>query len=91
VVSKPIWTVTHFAADGSQTQSIGTLETSPDGETGRITTGHLPGSIEITVTASVSPTAVAVKTFKVKVAAHPPVTSRSPSFRVSQHRNGPTH
>jgi hypothetical protein len=91
VVSKPSWTLTHYAADGSQTQSIGTLETSPDGETGRITTGNLPGSILITVTASVSPTAVATKTFKINVAAHPPVTSRSPAFRISQHRNGPTH
>jgi hypothetical protein len=91
VVSKPIWTLVHYNADGSPSQSIGTLETSPDGGTGRLTTGHLPGTIEITVSASVSPTAVATKTFKINVAAHQPVTTRSPTFRVSQHRNGPTH
>jgi hypothetical protein len=33
VISKPSWTMAHYNADGSLSQCIGTLETSPDAET----------------------------------------------------------
>ncbi len=91
VISKPTWSMVHKHADGSPAQAIGVLETSPDGCTGRITTEHLAGSIEVTVIAPVSPSAVASRTFTINVLAHPPVTARSPTFRISQHRNGPIH
>jgi hypothetical protein len=91
LVSKPTWTLAHFNADGSPSQCIGTLETPPDAHMGRITTGQLPGRIEITVSAVTSPTTVATQIFTVNVAAHPPVPGRSPAFRISQHRNGPMH
>jgi hypothetical protein len=89
--SKPVWAFTHKNADGSPAQAIATVETPPDAHMARITTGHLPGSIEVTVTAVISPTAVATQTFTVNVAAHPTVPGRSPPFRISQHRNGPIH
>ena len=88
--SKPTWTLAQFNADGSPGQ-VGTLETPPDLHMGRITTGPLPGKIVVTVTAVMSPTAVASQTFTINVEAHPQVAGRSPSFRISQHRNGPIH
>jgi hypothetical protein len=91
LISKPVWSLTHHNADGSPAQCIGTLETPPDLHMGRITTGPLPGTITVAVTASISPTAVATQTFTINVAAHPPAPGRSPTFRISQHRNGPTH
>lgn len=91
VISKPIWSVTHANADGSPAQSIGVIETSPDCHTARITTGPLPGSITVTVSAVASPTAIATQTFTINVAAHPHVARPSPTLRVSQHRNGSIH
>jgi hypothetical protein len=55
---------------------------------GRLTT-HMPGIVTITVTAVISPTAVATKTFQIAVKEHPPVSARSPAFTISQHRNSP--
>jgi hypothetical protein len=87
LTSKPVWTLTQTMADGSPGQ-VGTLETSPDGHTARLTTGPLPGTITATVTAVGETMAVATTTFIVNVAKHPPITG---SLKVSQHRNGPTH
>jgi|ERR1700687_158042 len=92
VIAKPTWTLTHHDAAGLPApHGIGVLETSPDAHTGRITTGPTPGSITVTVTAVVSPTVVASNTFKINVAAHPALTARAPTLRISQHRDGPTH
>jgi hypothetical protein len=91
VITKPVWTLTHQNADGSPSPCIGVLETPPDCHMGRITAGPDPGTITVTVTAVISPTAVATQTFKINVMAHPPVPGRSPTFRISQHRNGPMH
>jgi hypothetical protein len=91
LISKPVWTLTHQNADGSPAQCIGTLETPPDAHMGRISTGHLPGTITVTVSAAISPTAVASQTFVINVAAHPLVPGRSPTFKISQLRNGPIH
>jgi hypothetical protein len=90
LISKPVWTFAHENADGSPAQRIGTIETSPDCHSARIT-AEMPGTITITVTALASPTAAATQTFKIRVENHPPVPGRSVSFRISQHRNGPIH
>jgi hypothetical protein len=87
LTSKPVWTLTQTNADGTPGQ-VGTLETPPDAHMGRITTGPLPGTITVTVTAVASPTAVATQTFKIRVESHPPVAGRAPAFKISQHRNG---
>jgi hypothetical protein len=87
-IAQPQWSVTHQGADGNATASIATLETSVDGFSGRLT-AHMVGVVTITVTAVVSPTAVATKTFQIAVKEHPPVSARSPAFTVSQHRNSP--
>jgi hypothetical protein len=75
IVGKPTWTVAHQNADGSPSQGIGILETSPDGCTARFT-AEQRGAVTITVSAVVGPTAVATKVFQVNVKAHPPVTAR---------------
>jgi hypothetical protein len=90
VVSKPTWSLAHQNADGSLSQGIGILETSPDGCTARFTAEQL-GTVTITVSAVVGPTAIATQTFTISVLPHPPLTARSPTLRISQHRNGPTH
>ena len=90
LVSKPTWSLQHFNADGSPSQAIGTLHTSPDCFTARFSAEHL-GTVTVTISAVVSPTMVASKTFKITVAPHPPVTTRAPTFKVTQHRNGPVH
>jgi hypothetical protein len=91
IVSKPVWTLTHYNADGSASASIATLETSPDGCSGRLTTHDLPGTVIVAITAVVSPTSVASKTFAICVEKHPPITSRSPTFTIRQARNGSIH
>lgn len=90
-ISKPEWVVTHTGADGNPAASVAVVETSPDGHSARISTGPSPGKISVTVSAAASPTAVASTTFTVNVKAHQPVSARSPTFRISQHRNGPIH
>ena|SRR6478672_2754469 len=65
VITKPVWTLTHQNADGSPSPCIGVLETPPDCHMGRITAGPDPGTITVTVTAVISPTAVATQTFKI--------------------------
>src|SRR6478736_489232 len=67
VITKPVWTLTHQNADGSPSPCIGMLETPPDCHMGRITAGPDPGTITVTVTAVISPTAVATQTFKINV------------------------
>ncbi|SIO49360.1 hypothetical protein SAMN05443247_06428 [Bradyrhizobium erythrophlei] len=92
LVSKPTWTLTHHDAAGLPApHGIGVLETPPDCHAGRITTGPTPGTITVTVSAVISATAVATQTFTINVAAHPLVPGRSPTFWISQHRNGPMH
>ena len=88
LISKPVWSLAHSNADGSPALSIATLETSPDGQSARITAEML-GTVEVTVTAAVSPTAVATKTFHINIAVHPPVTAGAPTFTISQHRDRP--
>ena len=90
IVSKPTWTVAHTNSDGSPSQGIGVLETAPDSCMARFFAEQL-GTVTITVHAAVSPTAVASTTFTIHVKAHPPITARSPTFKISQHRNGPIH
>jgi flagellar basal body P-ring protein FlgI len=91
IVSKPNWTMEHRAEDINVAQKLGTIETSADGTSARLTTFDQPGTITITVSASVAPTAFASKTFTVAVKRHPPVTTRLPTFRVTQSRNGSIH
>jgi hypothetical protein len=83
----PQWSMAHIDAAGNPTASIATLETSVDGFSARLTTHHMVGTVTITVSAPVSSTAMAHKTFEVAVEAHPAVTATSPTFHVSQHRN----
>jgi flagellar basal body P-ring protein FlgI len=87
IVSKPNWTIEHRAEDPNVAQSLGTMETSADGTSARITTHDQPGTITVTVSASVSPSAFATKTFTITVKRHLPVTTRSPTFKVTQSRN----
>ena len=86
--AQPQWSLTHQGADGNPTASIATLETSVDGFSGRLTT-HMPGTVTISITAPVGPTAVATKVFQIAVKAHPAVTASAPTFRVTQNRNSP--
>jgi hypothetical protein len=55
----------------------------------RLTTHHMVGTVTITVSAAVSPTAMAIKTFQIAVVEHPPITARAPTFQVTQNRNSP--
>jgi hypothetical protein len=91
IVSKPTWTLAHYNADGSPSASIATLETSPDSCSGRLTTHDLPGVVIVTISAPVSSTSVASKTFAIRVEKHPMITARSPTFTVRQVRNGSIH
>ncbi len=90
LTTKPTWSLTHVNADGSPSQGIGMLETSPDCHTARFVAEQL-GTVTITISAAISPTAVASTTFEINVLPHPPATARSATLRISQHRNGPTH
>jgi hypothetical protein len=89
--AQPQWSMTHLDAAGNPTASIATLETSVDGFSARLTAHNMVGVVTITVTAPVGPTAMAIKTFQIAVVEHPPVTARSPTFKISQHRNEPIH
>lgn len=91
VVSKPTWTMEYKNEDPNVSQGLGTIETSPDGTSARITTHDQPGTITITVSASVSPTAFASKVFTIAVKRHLAVTTRAPTFTVTQSRNGSIH
>jgi hypothetical protein len=89
LLSKPTWSLVQKSADGSPAQAIGVLETSPDGCSARFSAEHL-GTVEVTISAVVSPTAVATQTFKINVMAHPPAAGKM-TLKVSSHRNGPIH
>jgi hypothetical protein len=86
LISKPVWSFVHQNTDGSPPQRIGTIETSPDCHTARIT-AEMPGVITVSVTALASPTAAATQTFKIRVENHPPVAGAFdviPGFAASQ-------
>jgi hypothetical protein len=89
IVTKPTWTLQHFNADGSPSQAIGVFETSPDGCSARFTAEHL-GTVEVTISAVASPTAVASKTFRINILPHP-IATRSATLKVTQSRNGSIH
>jgi hypothetical protein len=89
--TKPTWELTHFHPDGSPAPySIGTLETSVNCRTGRISAGTRPGTIVVKVGAHVSETAFATTTFKIEVKPHPATPSLL-KFKVTPHRDGPLH
>jgi hypothetical protein len=87
-ISKPAWSVEHSPKDPNVSQGLGTLELSNDGTSARLKTSDQPGQIKITVSALVSPTAFASKSFIVNVKRHEPVKASVPTFTVTQSRNG---
>lgn len=87
-ISKPVWSLEHRAEDPNVAQALATLETSVDGTSARITTYDQPGVIMVSVSAHASPIAFASKVFTIAVKRHAPVTSRAPTFAVTQSRNG---
>lgn len=91
MLSKPHWTLESRNEDPNVSQGLATIETSADGSSARITTYDQPGTVTITVSASVSPTAFATKIFTITVKRHAPVTTRAPTFKVTQSRNGSIH
>jgi hypothetical protein len=91
IISKPEWSIEHRAEDPNVSQGLATIETSTDGTSARLKTGDQPGQIKITVSALVSPTAFASKTFIVNVKRHEPVKASAPTFTITQSRNGSIH
>jgi hypothetical protein len=89
LLSKPNWTMEHRAEDPNVLQGLATIETSADGgEGGRRDRGpdrdrDRPRLIVRGYASS--------KTFVIAVKRHAPITTRAPTFRVTQSRNGSIH